>query len=261
MSPTLRHGLVSTTCLGVISSCSRLPVSRLSASLSQQSLRHLNNASTASTASKRMNGQGAVIRSLGQPKGTVKASMSAHMGLREYASQHGLATANQDAHVHHAYEPITGTWQYIVADASTKNAVIIDPVLDYDAATATITTKTADSLLATVKENGYNVQMLLETHAHADHITAANYLKAKLGELQATPPLIGIGKRIVQVQEFWARRFNVAEGEYRGVFDKLLDDNESFSIGSINATAVHLPGHTPDHMGYLIAGTFFRAVL
>ncbi|KAK5047327.1 hypothetical protein LTR84_006849 [Exophiala bonariae] len=179
------------------------------------------------------------------------------MILRGYATLENVATSNPGVVVHNFHEPSTGSWQYIVADDSTKNAVIIDPVLDYDPATATITTKTADFLLAVVKDRGYNIQMLLETHAHADHITAANYMKVKLGQMQSMPPAVGIGKRIMGVQEYWARHFGVAEEEYQGVFDKLLEDDETFHIGSVKATAVHLPGHTPDHMGYLIGDNIF----
>lgn len=160
----------------------------------------------------------------------------------------------QPIEIHHAYEPTTGSWQYIVADPSTKDAIVIDPVLDYDAITATISTVTADALLETIRSNDYNIVMLLETHAHADHLTAANYLKTKLTERQNASPPIAIGKRIVDVQNFWARRFGVPEQECAEAFDRLLDDNETFEIGNLKALAVHLPGHTPDHMGYFIQG-------
>lgn len=219
------------------------------------------NVSKVSTTIRHTSGRSIASRNPSQLKTANQAKMSTAMNLREYATLTNSATSNQNIIIHDAYEPNTGSWQYIVADTSTKQAAIVDPVLDYDAASATITTKTADSLLAIVKDHGYNVQFLLETHAHADHITAANYLKAKLGQMQASPPIIGIGKRIVGIQEFWARHFGVAEEEYQGVFDKLLEDNETFKIGSVMATAVHLPGHTPDHMGYLIGGTFHRASL
>ena len=162
--------------------------------------------------------------------------------------------AEQEPVVHDIYEEKTGTWQYIVADPSTLEAVIIDPVLDYDSASSEILTTTADSLLDMVHQNKYKVQMILETHAHADHLTAANYLQHKLAEIQGTAPAVGIGKRIADVQKLWAGRYGVPSEEYESVFDKLFDDNEVFHIGSLKSVAIHLPGHTPDHMGYMIGG-------
>jgi glyoxylase-like metal-dependent hydrolase (beta-lactamase superfamily II) len=155
--------------------------------------------------------------------------------------------------VHTVFEPQTSTWQYVVADPSTKAAVIIDPVLDFDPARNAISTKSADGLLALVKEQGYTVDRLLETHAHADHLTAAKYLQDKLAK-DGKKPEITIGKRIAEVQERFAKRYDIAKDEYEGAFDKLLDDDEVFHVGQLEAKAVHLPGHTPDHMGYLIGG-------
>lgn len=142
----------------------------------------------------------------------------------------------------------------MVADPSTLTAVIIDPVLDYDAATQTMTTHTADSLLSLVEERGYNVDRILETHAHADHVSAASYLQSRLAQKQPNRPLICIGKRINQVQRFFGGRYDVPTAQYEGVFDKFFDDDETFYIGNLEATAMHLPGHTPDHLGYKIGG-------
>jgi glyoxylase-like metal-dependent hydrolase (beta-lactamase superfamily II) len=154
------------------------------------------------------------------------------------------------------FEPVTATWQYIVADPTTKDAVIIDSVLDFDPATRTLSSKTADNLLAVVAEKGYRVAYVLETHAHADHLTAAKYLQAKLAEKQGGfRPQVGIGKRIVGVQDRFAARYGVPKEELAGVFDKLFEDDEEFAIGELRAQALHLPGHTPDHVGYMIGGT------
>lgn len=182
--------------------------------------------------------------------------MSATIGTSQQTSQVPQPTNQSGPTVDSIYEPKTGSWQYIVADPSTSSAVIIDPVLDYDAATAKISTSTADSLLAKVGEHRYKVEMILETHAHADHLTAANYLQKKLAQLQGQAPLIGIGSRIIEVQKFWAEKYRIADSEWEGVFDKLLGDDEAFPIGSMTAVAMHLPGHTPDHMGYKIGGKF-----
>lgn len=154
------------------------------------------------------------------------------------------------------FENFTGTWQYIVADKSTSTAVIIDPVLDYDPATQTITTTSADALLTLVAEQGYKIERILETHAHADHLTAASYLQSRLAKTQGFKPPIGIGKRIEQVQKLFGQRYGIAREEWTGVFDKLFEDDETFAIGEITAQAIHLPGHTPDHLGYRIGGTY-----
>ncbi|KAL4794749.1 Metallo-hydrolase/oxidoreductase [Aspergillus venezuelensis] len=160
--------------------------------------------------------------------------------------------------VHSLYESKTGTWQYIVADRSTSTAVVIDPVLDYDAATQTVTTTTADGILALIADKNYTICRILETHVHADHLTAASYLAHRLGQKQqGTRPPIGIGKRITQVQQLFGKRFGIPAEEYEGVFDKLWEDDETFRIGELTAMAMHLPGHTPDHLGYKVGDNVF----
>ncbi|KAL5603778.1 hypothetical protein FOVSG1_006528 [Fusarium oxysporum f. sp. vasinfectum] len=159
--------------------------------------------------------------------------------------------------VHDIFEPVTGTWQYVVADPNSKSAVIIDPVLNYDPAKAAILTESADALIKIVTENGYQVEIILETHVHADHITAASYIQASLRKIQGRKPLIGIGSRIKQVQDVFGERYGVPAKEHEGVFDKLWDDDEEFAIGTLTAQAIHLPGHTPDHMGYRIGSNIF----
>lgn len=153
------------------------------------------------------------------------------------------------------FEKNTGTWQYIVADPTTSRAVIIDPVLDYDRTTQTISTQSADELLALIKECGYNIVMILETHVHADHLTAARYLQQQLAHGQPRVAPICIGRRIEYVQDLFGKRYRIPEREYRDVFGRLFDDDEVFGIGELNAMAIHLPGHTPDHLGYKIGGT------
>ncbi|KAK3330730.1 metallo-beta-lactamase domain protein [Apodospora peruviana] len=159
--------------------------------------------------------------------------------------------------VHAVFERTTGTWQYVVVDPSTLAAVIIDPVLDYDPATQKIMTQTADALLSLVKEKGYQIERILETHVHADHLTAASYLQKRLVEQQGFRPLICAGKRIKTVQELFSQRYGVPPEEVQGVFDKLFDDDEVFDIGSLKATAMHIPGHTPDHLGYKVGDNVF----
>lgn len=160
----------------------------------------------------------------------------------------------QEPTIHEVFENNTGTWQYVVADPSTLTAVIIDPVLDYDRATQVVTTQAADSLLSLVGEKGYEVDRILETHAHADHLTAASYLQNRLALNQGQKPPISIGKRIEQVQRLFGERYGIPAEEYEGVFGKLFADDEIFDIGNLKAMAIHLPGHTPDHLGYKIGG-------
>lgn len=160
--------------------------------------------------------------------------------------------------IHEIFESKTGTWQYLVADPSTLDAVIIDPVLDFDPATGAITTTSADMILQLISQNGYKVGMILETHIHADHITAASYLQNYLTNQQNHRPVLGIGKRIKELQELFGRRYKVLAEEYDSAFDKHFDDDETFQVGGLNAQAIHLPGHTPDHIGYRIGGMIWK---
>lgn len=181
-------------------------------------------------------------------------SISHSQGIKSRASYSNSATSTKEPKIHDIFETVTGTWQYIVADPATLTAVIIDPVLNYDPATQVITTHSADALLSLVKKEGYKVDRILETHAHADHLTAASYLQSRLAQTQGFKPPIGIGKRIEQVQKLFGQRYGLAKEEWNGVFDKLFEDDETFSIGELTAKAIHLPGHTPDHLGYQIGG-------
>lgn len=168
-----------------------------------------------------------------------------------------FSASSKEPIIHPVWEAGTSTWQYIVSDPSSSAAAIIDPVLDYDPLTQTISTKAADALLDQVISHKYEITYLLETHAHADHLSASSYLQARLHEIQGYRPPIGIGKRIGAVQELFSRRYGVPKEETTGVFDKLFDDDEEFTIGNLKATAIHLPGHTPDHLGYRIGDNVF----
>jgi glyoxylase-like metal-dependent hydrolase (beta-lactamase superfamily II) len=175
--------------------------------------------------------------------------------LPSTSSRAAYATATpSNPTIHEIFEKKSGTWQYLVADPKTSKAVIIDPVLNYDPATQVITTEAADVILSKAKEMGYKIDKILETHAHADHLTAAAYLQTRLETDQGFKPPVCIGKRIEQVQTLFAKRYGVPAKEYVRVFDRLFDDDEDFSIGDLSAKAIHLPGHTPDHLGYMIGG-------
>jgi glyoxylase-like metal-dependent hydrolase (beta-lactamase superfamily II) len=163
------------------------------------------------------------------------------------------AAKNQPV-IHSSFERETSTWQYVVADPTTSAAVIIDSVLDFNPTTLQLSTSSADALLALVDKHNYRVEMILETHAHADHITAAAYLQSKLAKTQSLMPKIGIGRRIRQVQKFFGDRYQIPPSDYEHAFDHLFEDNERFQLGSLQVEVLHLPGHTPDHVGYLIGG-------
>lgn len=147
------------------------------------------------------------------------------------------------------HDPATGTVSYAIHDPATRHAAVIDPVLDYDAAAGRTSTRSADRLLAHLREHGLTLQWILETHAHADHLSAAPYLKREAGGL------IAIGEHIRTVQATFGRLYHqpvVDDG-----FDRLLRDGETFTIGSVEATALLVPGHTPADLAYAIEDAVF----
>jgi glyoxylase-like metal-dependent hydrolase (beta-lactamase superfamily II) len=147
----------------------------------------------------------------------------------------------------------TNTVTYVVADPATSAAAIIDSVLDFDPASARTSTKSADRVIEHVRQSGVKVEWLLETHVHADHLTAAPYLKDKLGGR------IAIGERIRKVQAIFKGVFN-AEAEFATdgrQFDHLFTDGERFTIGALEAQAMHTPGHTPADMTYVVGDAAF----
>jgi glyoxylase-like metal-dependent hydrolase (beta-lactamase superfamily II) len=159
--------------------------------------------------------------------------------------------------IHACFEAMTATWQYLVADPETRDAVVIDSVLDFNPVSNQISTNTADGLLGLISKYNLTVTRILETHAHADHLTAATYLQQKLVDEGNPRPEICIGARITEVQATLASKYQINTSELANVFDKLFQDNEEFMIGEIRAKVLHLPGHTPDHVGYLIGENVF----
>jgi glyoxylase-like metal-dependent hydrolase (beta-lactamase superfamily II) len=151
------------------------------------------------------------------------------------------------------FDQATNTVSYLVSDLDTKRAAIIDSILDYDAAGGRTSTESADRLLAAVREQGVKVDWILETHAHADHLTAAAYLRDKLG----AP--IAIGAEITQVQSYFGALFNNAGSMAPGGgdFQHLFRDDEVFAIGNVAARAIATPGHTSACMTYLIGNAAF----
>lgn len=145
-------------------------------------------------------------------------------------------------------DPASSTYSYVVYEADGGQCAIVDPVLDYDGAAGRIATTQADRIIAFVRAHQLQVQWLLETHAHADHLSAAPYLRGVLGGK------IAIGESISKVQDVFKVLFNL-EPSFRidgSQFDHLFAPDESFLIGNLKATALHVPGHTPADMAYLI---------
>ena len=151
-------------------------------------------------------------------------------------------------HVEAFFDKTTSTISYLVMDGETRQCALIDSVLDYDPKSGRTCTASADQLIARVNELGAKVQWILETHVHADHLSAAAYLKDKLGGHT------GIGALITQVQKVFGTLFNAEPGFARdgSQFDVLFVDEEGFRIGNLHARALHTPGHTPACMSYMV---------
>jgi glyoxylase-like metal-dependent hydrolase (beta-lactamase superfamily II) len=151
------------------------------------------------------------------------------------------------------FDDATSTVSYIVLDRSTLACAIIDSVLDYDPKAGRTSTRSADRLIARVRALGARLEWILETHVHADHLSAAPHLHEQLGGQLA------IGAHIVTVQHVFGRLFNAGPGFARNgsQFDRLFTDGDTFAIGSLPARALHTPGHTPACMSYLIGDAVF----
>jgi glyoxylase-like metal-dependent hydrolase (beta-lactamase superfamily II) len=151
------------------------------------------------------------------------------------------------------FDEVTNTVSYVVTDPDTKAAAIVDPVLDYDAASGRTSRSSADRIIEHVKAHGLTVQWLLETHVHADHLSAAPYIQSRIGGKLA------IGAGITIVQETFGKVFNAGtEFERDGSqFDRLFHDGETFALGSIPAQVMHTPGHTPACLTYVIGDAAF----
>jgi glyoxylase-like metal-dependent hydrolase (beta-lactamase superfamily II) len=138
------------------------------------------------------------------------------------------------------FDPDTFTVTHVVSDAATRRAAIIDSVLDYDPKSGRTSHASADKLIDYVNQSALTVDWLLETHAHADHLSAAPYLREKLGGK------IAIGRHICEVQGVFKKIFNAADMNTEGAeFDRLFDDGEQFNIGNTVVRVMHTPGHTP----------------
>lgn len=151
------------------------------------------------------------------------------------------------------FDPKTWTVSYVVSDPATGSAAVIDPVLDFEMKSGSTGTDSADRLLAFVRDNQLNVQWILETHAHADHLSAARYIQQQAGGR------IAIGEHIRDVQAVFKKLYNLERNFLPdgSQFDHLFKDGEVFRIGEVEVTALLVPGHTPADMAYLVDGEVF----
>ncbi|CAH1204083.1 Glyoxylase, beta-lactamase superfamily II [Candidatus Nitrotoga sp. BS] len=157
------------------------------------------------------------------------------------------------ANIETFFEPATSTVSYVVFDEAGGSCAIIDPVLDYDAKSGRTSTQFADKQIQFIKSQRLTVEWILETHAHADHLSSAHYLQSKLGGK------IAIGNGIPTVQKTFKKLFNIGDefvpnGSH---FDYLLADGEMFKVGKLSAKAILVPGHTPADLAYQFGDAIF----
>ncbi|MCR9077813.1 MAG: MBL fold metallo-hydrolase [Hyphomonadaceae bacterium] len=155
-------------------------------------------------------------------------------------------------HVEAYFDDATNTVTYLVADTATQQAVLIDPVLDYEPHRAALTTQSVDTILADLRARELTLTWVLDTHAHADHLSAADYVRDETGAK------VGIGAKITEVQKLFGPVFNARDVCASGtVFDALFEDGDEIAFGSTAIKVLHTPGHTPACVTYVIEDAAF----
>lgn len=151
------------------------------------------------------------------------------------------------------FDEATNTISYVVADSATKRCAVIDSLLDFDQASGRTKTESSDRLIAFVRQQELECEWIIDTHVHADHLTAAPYVRSQLGGKTA------IGEKVATVQRVFSKIFNEGQSFHTDgrQFDHLFADGEHYRIGSIEARAIHTPGHTPACMSHLIGDALF----
>ena len=170
-----------------------------------------------------------------------------------------LDTTTYDAYLAHQpmvqgfFDPRTNTISYVVTDPATNRCAIIDSVMDFDPASGKLYFESADAIITYITEQALTVEWILETHVHADHLSAAPYLQERLGGTMA------IGEHIIDVQNIFGKVFNAGTEFQRdgSQFDRLWQDGDTFTLGDIPAFVMHTPGHTPADMVYVIGDAVF----
>lgn len=156
-------------------------------------------------------------------------------------------------HIEPFFDPVTGTVSYVLADTDAGQAAVIDPVLDFEPKSGTLTSASSDRIIEYVRRQGWQVQWILETHAHADHLSGAQHIRHHLGGK------VAIGAHIRAVQQLFRSVFHfersfLPDGSQ---FDHLFEDGEAFHVGGLELTALHVPGHTPADMAYRVGDDVF----
>jgi len=155
--------------------------------------------------------------------------------------------------VQHFFDPVTSTLTYVASDPESGGCVVIDPVLDLDYASGTLSTHSADQVITYIADSGLSLELILETHIHADHLSSAPYLQQRLGGR------ICIGSRITTIQSTFAEIFDEDEhfSKDGSQFDVIFEDGDKFALGNLTGEAFHVPGHTPACMAYRIGDALF----
>lgn len=156
-------------------------------------------------------------------------------------------------HIEPFFDPVTGTVSYVLADTDAGQAAVIDPVLDFEPKSGTLTSASSDRIIEYVRRQGWQVQWILETHAHADHLSGAQHIRHHLGGK------VAIGAHIRAVQQLFRSVFHfersfLPDGSQ---FDHLFENGETFHVGGLELTALHVPGHTPADMAYRVGDDVF----
>ena len=156
-------------------------------------------------------------------------------------------------HIEPFFDPVTGTVSYVLADTDAGQAAVIDPVLDFEPKSGTLTSASSDRIIEYVRRQGWQVQWILETHAHADHLSGAQHIRHHLGGK------VAIGAHIRAVQQLFRSVFHfersfLPDGSQ---FDHLFEDGETVHVGGLELTALHVPGHTPADMAYRVGDDVF----
>lgn len=156
-------------------------------------------------------------------------------------------------HIQPFFDPDTSTVTYVVTDTTTRYCAVIDSVLDYNPQAGRTSTSFADKVIHYIKSKRLKLEWILETHIHADHLTAADYIKQKLGGK------LGIGRHVAKVLKHWVPLLGTARDTPLdgSQFDRLFADNECFMVGKLAVKVIHTPGHTPDGVSYFVGDAIF----
>jgi glyoxylase-like metal-dependent hydrolase (beta-lactamase superfamily II) len=163
-----------------------------------------------------------------------------------------MTTSRAAPQIRAFFDQATNTISYLVSDPATRRAAVIDPVLDFDQRDGTVDVRSVEAILAAANEDKLAIEWVLETHAHADHLSGAPYIKSRTGAM------IGIGEHIKDVQRIFRPVFNAEDLRTDGSdFDRLFADGETFAIGELVVEVLHTPGHTPADLSYKIGDAVF----